>query len=147
LPGENQAIDAKALGELVEANKGRNGFTYTHKPVLKGQALASIVKANAKAIAHANANGFTVNLSANNLTHADELSSLAIGPVCTLLPKQQTENTVTPMGRKVIVCPATYREFVTCQTCRLCQRANRSVIVGFPAHGVSTAKADAIAQN
>ena len=60
LPGENGAIDAPALGRLVAANKGRRGFTYTHKPT---------TTANLAAIKQANAGGFTINLSGNNLNH------------------------------------------------------------------------------
>lgn len=145
LPGMNEELDAKALGELVKASKGKRGFTYTHKPVLDGQGMVNAMQANREAIAHANANGFTVNLSANSLTHADELASLGIAPVVTLLPSTQTRNTVTPNGRKVVICPATQREQVNCLTCKLCANASRSVIVGFPAHGVSTKKADAVA--
>lgn len=37
-------------------------------------------------------------------------------------------------GRKVVICPATQREGVTCATCGLCQK-QRGAIVGFPAHG------------
>lgn len=145
LPGDNNDIDAKALGELVAANNGKRGFTYTHKPVLRGQASNATVKANRKAIDAANKGGFTVNLSANTLAHADELADLDIGPVVTLLPATQTRNTVTLQGRKVVVCPATQRENVSCATCKLCQWGKRGFIIGFPAHGVSTAKANAIA--
>jgi hypothetical protein len=145
LPGVNNVIDSQALGKLVTANKGKRGFTYTHKPVLQGQADNATVKANRKAIAHANANGFTINLSANNLAHADELLALGIGPVVTLLPASQVKNTVTPNGAKVVVCPATNRENVSCATCKLCQWGKREFVIGFPAHGVSTKKANAIA--
>lgn len=145
LPGVNNAIDAKALGELVTANAGKRGFTYTHKPTLDGQADGKTIATNRKAIAHANANGFTVNLSADSLGEADALASLAIGPVATLLPHTANATAYTPQGRKVIVCPATQREFVTCATCQLCQKASRSVIVGFPAHGLAFRKVDAIA--
>lgn len=145
LPGDNNDIDAKQLGELVAANTGKRGFTYTHKPTLNGQASGKTLATNRKAIAHANANGFTVNLSADNLGEADALASLGIGPVATLLPSTQRENTHTPQGRKVVVCPAVTREFVTCATCQLCQKVNRSVIVGFPAHGLAFRKVDAIA--
>jgi hypothetical protein len=146
LPGEGNTLDTLALALLVAANKGKRGFTYTHKPTLKGQAHASTVKANANAIAKANKGGFTVNLSADTLTEADELASQGIGPVVVLLPETQTTNTHTPQGRKVVVCPAITRERVSCSTCQLCQRADRSCIVGFPAHGVSTRKADTIAK-
>jgi len=61
-----------------------------------------------------------------------------------VLDSAQTSNTVTPAGRKVVVCPATQRDDVTCESCRLCARINRSVIVGFPAHGAGARKVNRI---
>lgn len=136
LQGKGNRIDAAALRLLVKANVGKRGFTYTHKPM---------DKANAAAVAHANANGFTVNLSGNNLAHADKLASLAIGPVVTVLPANATENTTTPQGRKVVVCPAAIRDDISCATCKLCAIATRDFIVGFPAHGASKRKAESVA--
>ena len=136
LPGMGDAIDGKAMYELVVANTGKRGFTYTHKPM---DSLA-----NRDAVLHANASGFTVNLSANNLAHADELADLELGPVVCVLPMDQKENTTTPKGRKVVVCPATQRDDVSCMTCGLCARL-RDAIVGFPAHGNAAKKANAIA--
>jgi hypothetical protein len=135
LPGIGETIDAKALGAIVEANRGRRGFTYTHKNPFK--------KRNANAIAKANRDGFTINLSGNNLDHADKLADLGIAPVVTVLPSGGT-STTTPKGRKVIQCPATSRDDVSCKTCQLCQR-QRDVIVGFPAHGAAHRKASAVA--
>lgn len=135
LPGENDKIDAKSLREITKANKGKRGFTYTHyDPTIKG---------NGKAIAAANKNGFTINLSADNLSEADDLASLNIGPVVTILPSDHKGNTATPGGRKVIVCP-NYTHKVQCIDCGLCQKSNRSVIVGFPAHGASFKKVNAV---
>jgi hypothetical protein len=126
LPGDGDSIDRLALSALVAANQGRQGFTYTHKPLDDPE--------NAAAIAQANDSGFTINLSANNLTHADELADLGIGPVVVVLPATQTTNTRTPAGRKVVVCPhATHG--VSCASCRLCARADRPCVIGFPAHG------------
>ena len=62
---------------LSTANAGRRGFTYSHKPLTPD---------NAAAIAAANAGGFTINLSANTLAHADELADAAVGPVVAVLP-------------------------------------------------------------
>lgn len=134
LPGRGNRINAAALGQLVQANQGKRGFTYTHKPVLDGQAAGSTVQRNRQAVAEANRQGFTVNLSADNLPEADQLAQLAIAPVVTILPSNLRENTVTPDGRKVIICPAVTRG-VQCKDCRLCQWAGRKVIIGFPAHG------------
>jgi hypothetical protein len=142
LPGKDTAIDAAALAQLATANAGRRGFTFTHKPVVGNPA-------NAAAVRDANAAGFTVNLSANNLSHADELAALDIAPVVVVLPAEidgaKAHTVRTPAGRTVSVCPATYRDDVTCQTCTLCQRQDRACIVRFPAHGASRRKATSIA--
>jgi hypothetical protein len=138
LPGTGEAIDTHAVRELAYANEGKRGFTYTHK---------THGKKNTEAIALANRLGFTVNLSANGLAHADRLASLGCGPVVTVLPAEQKTNTSTPEGRKVVICPAITKDGVTCASCGLCQRVNRSVIVGFPAHGNGLRKASNVALN
>jgi hypothetical protein len=140
LPGLNNEIDATALRALVSANDGRRGFTYTHKPMTSAK--------NRRAVAQANAGGFTVNLSADTLAEADELSELGIAPVVVILdsPEGERRDTVTPGGRAVATCPATYRDDVTCATCQLCQRQGRKVIVGFPAHGNGRKAAAAVAR-
>jgi hypothetical protein len=142
LPGFNDSIDAKALKALADANKGKRGYTYTHKPLSGPHG-----KANAKAIAAANADGFTINLSADNMGEADELAASKVGPVVVVLPDTIEGNAKlsTPEGRRVVVCPATYRDDITCSTCKLCAIATRETIVGFPAHGASKRKASAIA--
>jgi hypothetical protein len=149
LPGTSDAIDADKLAQLVEANAGysdvsrnRRGWTYTHKP-LTGEHGAR----NAAAIKAANDGGFTVNLSADNMREADELATADVGPVVVVLPSDVQGNVKlqTPQGRRVAVCPATYRDDVSCASCLLCTRRDRKVIVGFPAHGASKRKASAVA--
>jgi hypothetical protein len=144
LPGWGSRIAGGMLADLVQANEGKRGFTYTHKP-MRGE--TETAANNRQAVKSANAGGFVVNLSANNLEEADSLASLSIGPVVVVVPHDQTTNTNTPSGRKVVICPATQREGVSCATCQLCARGNRSVIVGFPAHGSQKKKASAIASN
>ena len=124
LPQQNGSIDAVKLGQLVAANKDKRGFTYSHH-----RDADSI-----NWIRHANNWGFTVNLSANDLSDADYLASQNAGPVVVVLPSTQSENLKTPAGRPVVICPATQRDDVSCATCQLCQR-QRAAIVGFPAHG------------
>jgi hypothetical protein len=120
-------IDEAKLAELVAANRGRRGFTFTHCDV-----LTNLV--NRRIIAAANRDGLTINLSANSLAHADQLADLRIAPVTTILPAGAAANARTPTGRKVVICPARTHVGVTCSTCQLCSR-QRSVIVGFPATG------------
>ena len=145
LPGENNAIDEAMLAQLVDANEGKRGFTYSHKPVL---GISIGAERNARAVQDANEAGFTINLSANTLAEADKLADLAIAPVVVVLDAKEGErhDVTTPAGRKVATCPATYRDDVTCASCQLCQRKDRKVIVGFPAHGMRKKAASAIAR-
>ena len=163
LPGTADMINARELFQLVDANSAANakGFTYTHYPMLADDVTecpeyfagrsyqeiseVNVAMENRDLVLHANKHGFTINLSANNLAHADKLHALGIGPVAVLLPKGTTENLTTPEGRKVVVCPAATRDDVTCKTCGLCQKADRTCIVGLPAHGSAWRKVDEVA--
>jgi hypothetical protein len=136
LPGTGEHVDAAALGEIVAANRGRRGFTYTHKKSADGIYWA----------AQATAWGFTVNLSADDAGDADNLVDLESGPVVAIVPMDTPEKSYTPAGRTIIVCPAQTRDGVTCATCGLCARADRGVIVGFRAHGSRARAADAKAR-
>jgi len=80
LMGEGESINETELSELIAANQGRKGFTYTHKHH-KVKNFAIIRNANRK--------GFTVNLSANSPKQADFLADQACGPVVTVLPSNQ----------------------------------------------------------
>jgi hypothetical protein len=144
LPGLSDRIDSKALARIVQANKGRRGFTYTHKPCEGDSNLAT---GNRAAVRFANREGFTINLSANSLAHADRLAALDAGPVVAIVPENAPATMQTPAGRKAIVCPAQQRDDITCATCQLCSRANRSVIIAFRAHGASKRKAENIANS
>lgn len=136
LPGTGEMIDPVQLGQIVAANMGRRGFTYTHKTAPD----------NLQWIKHANQWGFTVNLSADNAGHADQLADTGAGPVVCIVPIDTPEKTQTPAGRPIVVCPAQTRDNVTCADCQLCQRGNRSVIVGFRAHGTRARVADQLAR-
>ena len=160
LAGDGKRLDADANDQLADANTGKRGFTYTHYPVLTDKHNASVVK-------RMNEKGFVVNLSGNNLAHADALYDLDIAPVTTVLPTEyerqsntkgiwtetideykkriDIKNIRTANTRKVTVCPATYMDDVSCATCQLCAR-NRDAIIGFPAHGTSKRKANTVAQ-
>lgn len=121
LPGEGDGVDARALSELVRANRGKRGFGFTHKPITVN---------SRSQIYDANALGFTINLS------ADTLEEAAYGlPVAVVLPEHAQGDIRTPEGRRVVICPAQTRPSVTCASCRLCSVSRRKGIVGFRAHG------------
>ena len=133
-----QMIDDDALQALTRANKGRKGFTYTHHRIEGSDAVA---RSNWAAIDKANTNGFTVNLSANNLEHSDRLADLQAGPVVSIVPIDHPKLSFTPAGRPVVVCPAVTSDAVTCSNCGICQNQNRKSIIAFPVHGSGKAKA------
>jgi len=139
LPGKGNRIAAKKLEFLRQAASHTKGWTYTHKPM---------TKLNRRIVGEVNAKpGLVINLSANNLKHADELAALDVGPVAVVLPMDAPDTTETPDGRKVVKCPATRDgSNATCASCQLCGKGQRSVIVGFPAHGTAKRAADQIAQ-
>lgn len=123
-------IHLSKLRQLVAAVKHLRGWTYTHYDPTDSH--------NAKAIAEANANGFTVNLSADNLTEADEYVKLDIAPVTVILPRDaKPRGNRTPNGLPIVVCPAQTQESMSCKQCKLCQVRDRKSIVGFLAHGIA----------
>jgi hypothetical protein len=136
LPGKGETVDAYELGQIVKANQGRRGFTYTHKKT--PDAL--------KWVRHANAFGLTINLSADDAAEADTLADTQAGPVVCIVPMDTPAKSTTPAGRTIVVCPAQLRDEVTCSTCQLCQRADRKTIVGFLAHGNKAKITDARAR-
>lgn len=139
LPGNNNRIHRGMLRQLAAAVASRKlkAWTYTHKP---------LTTSNLEAIREANAAGFIVNLSADNLREADRKAATGL-PVTVILPRDAAPVTYTPEGRKIVTCPAQTRAGTTCASCMLCQRGDRSVIIGFRAHGTGAKKAEQIAIN
>jgi hypothetical protein len=147
LPGVNNEVDGQELFDLVAAARGLDILAYSHKPVLGSDRIA---RANRRIIEKAVGKGFLINLSGNNLAHADRLASLDLAPVTAILPRayhrDEVKETVsqfrdrivdlpthTPAGRRIAICPATYTD-TTCIDCQACGKM-RDAIIGFPAHG------------
>lgn len=126
LPGVGEALDHERFRSLVSANSGARGFGFTHKP-LDGHGDAAHVR-------QANLRGFTINLSADGLEHADARAALGVAPVAIVVPRDAPVKMRTPGGRPVFVCPAQTSDH-TCASCQLCSRAERVGIVAFRAHG------------
>jgi len=139
LPHTEGVINVCDLSDLVIANMGKRGYTYTHHDITNEWNVAQIKAANLS--------GFTINLSADNIAEADKMKALNIGPVCVVLPSDcGTAPIITPANNRIIICPS-YKEGVTCESCKLCQKSNRIVIIGFPAHGTQKKKASAAVKN
>ncbi len=128
LPGDGVTIDETAMRQLIEANRGRRGFTYTHYP---------LTPHNVRMMRLATRNGFTVNVSCDSLTDSNRVSRSFDLPRAVVLPSTESRKAFRLInGDKIVVCPATYRDDMQCMNCGICYEpsADRAVI-GFPAHG------------
>jgi hypothetical protein len=132
LCGKGDNINAADLRKLVKANRGKAGFTYTHKPIDNAHNRAQITLANAA--------GFTINISADSPAKADAVIDSGIAaPVVFIFPLTDQDNPPqqykTPKGRLIVTCPNSIRKRTTCAQCAICADKDRGYIVGFPAHG------------
>jgi len=135
LPGTGEAIDVPALDRIARANRGRRGFTYTHKHASDD---------NLTAIRAAARRGFTINLSADNAEQADTLAVTGL-PVVVVISTGAAKVSHTPAGRKIVQCPAETSTRVTCATCGLCQLADRPYLIGFKPKGARRRAVNSIA--
>lgn len=120
-------INPNMLQQLVNANRGRKGYTYTHH-ILNDH--------NIEAIKDANSKGFTINASCESVDDADRVMSEHHIPAVAVVNSEESRRFfTTSSGRKVITCPATIHDNVTCATCGLCQQSDRQFVIAFPAHG------------
>lgn len=137
MPAYNGDIDPVFARRIVKANKGKQGFTYTHH-VMNKHNITMVQKMNDK--------GFTVNHSADNVQAAvkayKDLSGI---PVATILPID-SPNVQTVSGVKVVACPAEKSDRISCANCGLCADKDRDYIIGFRVHGTQKRKADIIAK-
>jgi len=135
-PEDKLQICPHHLADLADNNTGRRGFTYTHYPV-EGESSAEY--SNRESIKWANKEGFTINLSGDNITHADKLKALDIAPVTTIVNSNETRKSFkSPAGNTIVICPAALDKNKNCADCKLCAIPTRKTIIGFPAHGFRT---------
>jgi hypothetical protein len=137
LPHDNGDINETEVNNLVNANRGRRGYTYTHH-VLNNHNINVIRECNSK--------GFTVNASTESVEVADKvMSEHGIPAVAVVNSEESRRFFKTESGRKVVTCPAiVHPGKVTCATCGLCQKADREFIIAFPAHSAAKKKVNAI---
>lgn len=140
LPADAEGnINVEDVRGLVLANRRRKGYTYTHH-VLNSENLAIIKEANA--------NGFTISASCESVEDADKvMTEHGIPAVAVINSEESRRFFTTTNGRKVVVCPAKIHDNVNCASCGLCQKADRTVIVAFPAHGTAKKKTNGIVSN
>ena len=123
-PHVDGQINGSLLGELVRANKGRRGFTYTHHKLDVGL--------NTWYIATANQLGFTVNVSTESKDDAVTAFNKGL-PAVVVVPSDHADSAEHD-GVKFMTCPAQTRD-ITCAECGLCSQSQRQCVVMFKAHG------------
>jgi hypothetical protein len=126
LPGIGENIDKQALSQLINANVGKSGFTYTHKPLTSD---------NLKWIRYANKKGFTINLSCDNLIQASELFKSTDVPITVTVSETFPMNRLFMNDVKYVTCPAQVEDTITCKQCQWCAMPNRTWIIMFKMHG------------
>ena len=134
LPGDRDTISKSAVNDLVDANQGKRGFTYTHYPMDRH---------NSALIRKANKNGFTINASANNLNQASQYHKRGL-PTVTIISENEHGAEWRKIERgdmSVIQCPAEYKK-TDCKACKLCSHATRKTVVGFTVHGSQKQRAE-----
>jgi len=122
LIGSGDTIDLTALTALVDANRGRRGFTYTHWGWRTNEGL----------LKWSNRNGFTINVSASDVS--DALEAFHSGLPTTVILNTNGEKMVRAGEVRIVICPA-QRKKMTCAECGICQTPDRNYIVGFWPHG------------
>jgi len=130
--GDLPHVDGVITDELISlarANTGRKGFTYTHH---------TLNKENIEIIKQAIDLGFTVNISTESVEKADRVMNDYNLPAVAVVSSDETRrNWKTEKGRKVLKCPATSADHMTCEKCGLCSQSGRDYIIAFPAHGAA----------
>ena len=140
LAGKGDVIDRGMAEKLVKANVGRRGFTYTDKPVIgTGSIPGRVIRENRAIVEWMNREGFTVNVSCNNLRHLDiHVQSNVEAPLVVVLHSDTDvfqKFIKTRNGERVVICPNFRDPGKTCLLCGLCQVRGKRAAVGFPAHG------------
>jgi hypothetical protein len=133
--GAGEDVHVEALHELVQANRGRKGYTYTHH---------EMTPVNVTAFKEANAGGFTINVSCETPAQVD-LARAAGLPAVLTIPKGESipKGATTPAGHPIRQCPAERVDAMTCARCGICARADRDTVIAFTAHGSGARKVGA----
>jgi hypothetical protein len=127
LPHNNGTINRTMMRQLVAANKGKQGFTYTHHV---------ISRANLETLRIANRGGFTVNASCEAVEQVDAVRKLGL-PAVLVVGSELPKGSSTPDGHPLRRCPAETSN-ITCSRCGICARSDRQSVIYFTVHGPGT---------
>ena len=119
--------DAKYVDQLISANRGRRGFTYTSWDYTD------------ELFIRAKREGFTINKSCYTASSAAAATSRGIPAVFSGAPVEYKDVTAwTEFGVRFVVCPTKRKspsaKKVQCATCQLCYDRPENMVIVFPLH-------------
>lgn len=129
------AIGRAALAQLVDANRGRRGYTYSHH---------KRTPATVQAFRAATANGFTVNASCETEAAADAAMADGLRAVFVVAADDQRVAWTTAGGNRAVTCPAQRLAGMDCATCQLCYGRPQNIAVAFRAHGTGRRRVESV---
>jgi len=129
LPHNNGTVDHDKLQNLALAAHGKETILYTHHKLTRENAASFRIVRYAY--------GLNVNASCESIQTAETALDQGINAVVVMPHDTSSQTVKTERGSSVVICPATYKDNVTCASCGLCakDRVSNRVIVAFPAHG------------
>ena len=124
LPGADGELAAEDCRQFGAAAAHLGGWSYTHyRPTARN---LPILRELSESI--------TINLSADTMADVDRLATAGL-PMVVTVPSNHPEQSTTPKGRRVYVCPNQTRE-ITCAECMLCENRHPGrPTIAFRAHG------------
>lgn len=132
-------IDVNRVESISGAIEGVNkiaggklqGYTYTH----------CVIDLNASDVIHdAASKGFLINASCETVQEVKHAKALGINSVIASVDPQETIKELKDNGLHGVQCPAQTKDGVSCDTCRLCARDRKAVVI-FGVHGTASKKA------
>ena len=138
-------INAKKLYQLIDANNKGAVICYTHHHTIKDKnGKNKVSRYNLNRIKEANELGFTINLSADTIDQAKQLYNKTKLPTAVSLPvtknkykklskDKQADYKKELLKDKIVICPEQTHD-VKCIDCKLCNKSDRKVIIGFLEH-------------
>lgn len=125
----------EAFLPVARAARRARGFGYTHH---------QCTPESTKLLKDCAALNLRINYSCDTLEEADRVVAAGMPAVTVLESSEGRVAFDSPAGNRVVVCPNSRNERVTCATCQLCYERKAGIVIGFPAHGTKVKAADLV---
>lgn len=151
LPVPHDLIRDRVLGDvtLPEAGDDRidmsyiadvNDWAQMHGSTVFGYTHSRLPEIASGALFRSAFPSYAMNVSCETV---DEVAHAVSNGWDAVIASDDVEHGQMVGDKRIVQCPATARDDVTCDTCRLCAKTDRTAVVWFPLHGVQVRKARA----